>query len=256
MQARYGKIQAKRFSDQVFEHIRDLVFQGDLEPGQQLLPERELAKAMGVSRPTIREAVRRLVDRGLLEHRQGRGTFVRDPESARIANPLSLMLDDNAPTLAELMDVRLGLECNSAMLAARHSTAEDVAKIEESHNEMRSSHTKGVLPFTQEARFHVAIAYAGRNMLQVHLVKYLNDLIEGVLENGEESLFDSPAIVNSVFSQHEKILEAIRSHDALAAFHAMRTHVASSIDSIATRSLLLARKGRVSPMGTLREDTG
>ena len=70
-------IKPQRVSDQVFEQIRDLVFRGQLKPGEQLMPERDLAQALGVSRPTVREAIHKLVAMGLLEHRQGQGTFVR-----------------------------------------------------------------------------------------------------------------------------------------------------------------------------------
>ena len=81
-------IKARRVSDQAYEQIRDLVFRGQLKPGDQIMPERELAQALGVSRPTVREAIKKLVTMGLLEHRQGQGTFVSSTDSQREHNPL------------------------------------------------------------------------------------------------------------------------------------------------------------------------
>ena len=77
MPALLKPIKVKRVSDQAYEQIRDLIFRGQLKPGEQIMPERELAQALGVSRPTVREAIKQLVTMGLLEHRQGQGTFVR-----------------------------------------------------------------------------------------------------------------------------------------------------------------------------------
>ena len=81
-------IKAKRVSDQAFEQIRDLVFRGrELKPGRPIMPERELAQALGVSRPTVREAIKKLVTMGLLEHRQGQGTFVSSTDARRETQP-------------------------------------------------------------------------------------------------------------------------------------------------------------------------
>ena len=125
----YQRIRPKSVSQQVFEQLRELIYRARLKPGEQLLPERELARVLGVSRPTLRQALNRLVDRGLLEHRQGQGTFVRPLEARKDYNPLVAVIDDHEASLLELLEVRLALECNAAVLAARRATADDILAI-------------------------------------------------------------------------------------------------------------------------------
>ena len=74
-------IKPKRISDQVFDQLRELIFRGEFKTGEKILTERELAEAFGVSRTSVRDAINKLVVMGLLEQRQGQGTFVRSPES-------------------------------------------------------------------------------------------------------------------------------------------------------------------------------
>ena len=81
-------IKPKRISDLVFEQLRDLIFKGRIKPGEQLMIERELAENLGVSRPTVREAINKLVALRLIEHRQGQGTFVVSPAAEK--NPLGM----------------------------------------------------------------------------------------------------------------------------------------------------------------------
>ena len=119
-------IQVKRISDQAFEQIRDLLFRGQLKTGEQIMPERELAQALGVSRPTVREAIKKLVTMGFLEHRQGQGTFVRSIDSQRENNPLAAMIEGPEASLEELLEVRMGLEGQAVILAAQRATPEDI----------------------------------------------------------------------------------------------------------------------------------
>jgi GntR family transcriptional regulator, transcriptional repressor for pyruvate dehydrogenase complex len=197
------------------------------------LPERELALSMGVSRPTVRAAINKLVDRGLLEHRQGQGTFVRQPRSTQDNNPLKLLLDGHEATLVELLEVRLGLECNAAALAARRATEEDVRLIEKSLAAMRENIEKGGLAFEEDAHFHMCIAYASKNPVQIHIMKHLYDLLRYGIRENLAHLYESPANIQSVIAQHEKVLASIRSHDTQAAFESMLQHINFVVDFFA-----------------------
>ncbi len=84
-------IKPKRISDQVFEQLRELIYKGEFKPGAQIPPERDLAFSMEVSRTSVRNAINKLVTMGLLEHRQGQGTFVSSPET-REGNPLAAVM--------------------------------------------------------------------------------------------------------------------------------------------------------------------
>lgn len=88
----FKPIKRRRVSDEIFEQIRDLIFRGRLKPGEKVPPERELASVFGASRPSVKEAINRLVSLGLVVQRQGRGTFVSSIESRYLENPLREVL--------------------------------------------------------------------------------------------------------------------------------------------------------------------
>ena len=137
-------IKPKRISDLVFEQIRDLIFKGHLRPGDKLMAERDLAENLGVSRPTVREAINKLVALRLLEHRQGQGTFVNPSPLLTRTNPLGIM-DGQDVTVTDMLEVRLGLECNAVMMAARRATEEDIRDMEKSLGTMITEIEEGGL---------------------------------------------------------------------------------------------------------------
>jgi len=235
LQEVFKPIKPKRVSDQVFEQLRDLIFRGQLKPGQKLLPERELARSLGVSRPTVREAINKLVDRGLVEHRQGQGTFVCSPDPTQAANPLKAVMDGHEASLLELLEVRLGLECNAAELAARRASAEDIALMEKSLIEMRRQVERGELGFEEDVHFHMRIAYATRNPVHIHIMKNFYDLLHYGIRENLAHLYEDIANIYAVLEQHSAVLEAIRAHDPTRAFRAMREHIGFVISFFAGR---------------------
>lgn len=219
-------IKAKRISDQVFEQLRELIYRGELRPGGQVMPERELSQALGVSRTTVRNAINKLVVLGLLEHKQGQGTFVRPPE-VREGNPLALALETEDATLEDLLEVRMGLECNAAALAARRATEDDISVLQESLKKMETAFRErgsNIDPIVDSA-FHMAIAYATKNPVQIYLMKHFHDfLFLGIKEN-LRMLYEEPRNIEAVLDQHRNISEAIRRRDGDMALSAMRLHI-------------------------------
>ena len=228
----YQKIRPKSVSQQVFDQLRDLIFRGNLKPGDKLPPERELAQGMGVSRPTLREAINRLVDRGLLEHHQGQGTFVAAPEQRKKQNPLSALMDGHEATLPELLEVRLALESNAAMLAARRATSEDIANLEKCYLEMKNRVRKNQHDIGDDVFFHMAIAYAGKNQVQTYLMKHIHDLVRHGIRQSLAGLWTRPGQVDKILGQHCDVLQAIRKHEADVAFEAMRHHITFVIEAV------------------------
>jgi GntR family transcriptional regulator, transcriptional repressor for pyruvate dehydrogenase complex len=129
-------IKPKRISDQVFDQIRELIYRGTLKPGEKLMTERELAQAMNVSRTTIRDAIQRLVTMGLITQKQGQGTFVKPMEAVE-ENPLAKAMESQSASLVDLLEVRLGLECNAAALAAQRADETDITAMQQSIEEMQ-----------------------------------------------------------------------------------------------------------------------
>ncbi len=218
-------IKPKRMSDQVFEQLRDLIFRGTLKPGDRLMTERELAQNLGVSRPTVREAINKLVAMNLLEHRQGQGTFVNAPNAGADRNPIAAVINGQDASLMDLLEVRLGLECNAVALAAQRATEEDVQAIEQSVREMAEAVRGGNLGSDADITFHMAIAYATKNIVQIHIMKSLYDLLFYGIRENLQHLYTEPTNLEEILRQHAAILEGIRRRDPEAAHAAMRRHI-------------------------------
>jgi GntR family transcriptional repressor for pyruvate dehydrogenase complex len=220
-------VKPKRISDLVFEQLRDLIFKGRIKPGDQLMTERELAESLGVSRPTVREAINRLVILRLLDRRQGQGTFVVSPAEEK--NPLGVPHDQEV-SLPDLLEVRLGLECNAVMMAARRATEEDIRDMERSLREMESQIEAGGLGSDSDVTFHMTIAYATKNMVQIHIMKSFYDLLFYGIKSNLQYLYTEPATLEIITRQHNNILKAVRDRDPDAAYNAMRDHIMFVLD--------------------------
>ena len=231
-------IKPQRVSDQVYEQIRDLIFRGHLQPGEQLMPERELAQALGVSRPTVREAIRKLVTIGLVEHRHGQGTFVRAPGS-RKGNPLATLIEGFETTLEELLEVRMGLECQAVTLAAARANEDDLQALGKALSDMVAEQRAGRLGIGDDVAFHMAIAYATKNIVQVHIMRNFYDLLHYGIKENLEQLYTVPGNLDIIQQQHADILDTIRRHDPEAAFAAMQRHIAFVMNFVKDR-----RRGR------------
>jgi GntR family transcriptional repressor for pyruvate dehydrogenase complex len=228
-------IKAKRVSDQAYEQIRDLIFRGQLKPGDQIMPERELAQALGVSRPTVREAIKKLVTMGLLEHRQGQGTFVRSTDSQRERNPLAAVIEGDDASLEELLEVRMGLESQSAILAAQRATDEDVKVLQKALEAMLVENAAGRLGIEEDVSFHMAITFATKNPVQVYLMKNFYDLLHFGIRENLQALWEEPASLPIIRRQHQGIFDAIKNHDPEAASQAMKEHITFVLDFVRNR---------------------
>src|SRR3954467_11378696 len=118
-------------SEEVISQLREMIHRGDLRPGDRLPPERDLAKLLGVSRPTLRAGIRSLTAVGILQSKQGAGTFVAEAEASPTldAGALRLMSALHGFTSDEMFEARLALEMSIAALAAERATSEDMAKL-------------------------------------------------------------------------------------------------------------------------------
>ena len=217
-------IKPKRISDQVFEQIRELIYRGELKPGEQLLPERELASSLEVSRTTVRNAINKLVTLGLLEHRQGQGTFVTTPNGNQ-GNPLATILAVDDVTIHDLLEVRLGLECNAARMAASRATSQDILNLAKANKEMVETVETGALGTEADAAFHMAISFATKNPVQIHLMRNFYDLLFLGIKKNLSHLWDDPNNIDVVLAAHSKIYEAIANRQPDAAEAAMREHI-------------------------------
>jgi len=192
-----------------------------MKPGDMLPPERELAESFGVSRSSIRDAIRRLELVGMVEPRQGSGTIVRELSADALINPLTTVLVQKRKLVVELLDVRKMLEPPLAARAATHAAAADVAEMEDILVRQGEKLRQGDAAIEEDNEFHYAIAMASDNSVVLKVLDVLMDLLR---ETRERALQVEGRPQKSI-AGHRRILTAIKRHDPVAAELAMRRHI-------------------------------
>jgi len=199
----------------------------ELKPGDLLPPERELVQMLGVSRGSVRDAIRSLELKGLLEPRQGIGTVVCRPAAAP-ANPLAAALLEKRKMVAELLDVRKMIEPPLAARAARNASREEIADMEDILVRQEAKVRQGELGIAEDSEFHYSIALASNNSAILKVVDVLMDLLR---ETRERSLQVEGRQEKSL-AGHRRILAALKGGDATAAEAAMRRHLQEMEDIV------------------------
>jgi len=204
----------------------------DLKPGDMLPPERELVQLLGVSRGSVREAIRSLELMGLLEPQQGVGTVVREPSAGQVAAPITGVLLQKRAMIRELLDVRKVIEPALARRAAEHASAADIADLEAvlERQEVKLDNREPAVE--EDSEFHYGIALAANNSVLLRIVDILMDLLR---ETRERSLQVQGRQQKSL-AGHRRILAALRQKDAGSAESAMRRHL-SEIEKIVLKKL-------------------
>jgi len=203
----------------------------ELKPGDLLPPERQLVQMLGVSRGSVRDAIRSLELMGLLEPRQGIGTVVCDPRAAR-TNPLANALLEKRKMVADLLDVRKMLEPPLARRAAEHASPDEISDLEDILIRQAASVGRGELGIEEDSEFHYSIALASGNNVVLKVVDVLMDLLR---ETRERSLQGEGRQEKSL-AGHRCILEALKESDARAAEAAMRRHL-QEIENLVLKKL-------------------
>lgn len=207
--------------EEVAARLRRLIAEGRLRPGDRLPPERELAAAFGVSRTSVRDAIRALQMAGLLEPRQGEGTVVREVSSESIMAPLASALLARRDLLADLMAVRKMIEPAMAREAARRATPEEIEQMEAILRRQAAKIEAGGLAIDEDTALHDMIARASRNQVVLKVIDVLMDL----LREGRERSLQVRGRPQRSLRGHRQIVEAIRRRDPEAAARAMLTHL-------------------------------
>jgi GntR family transcriptional repressor for pyruvate dehydrogenase complex len=216
-------IKHKTISDRVFDELSELIRSGELKPGSRIMTERELAEAFGVCRGTIREAIKKLAATGLLEQRQGRGTFVSIPKEG--IHHLSIHIEAQDISLGDMFEIYSDLECVNAAYAAKRAVGEDIEKLTKHIEEMNKEVESGELGMETDAAFHMAISYAAKNPLRVNIMRRYYDLIfHNIGENPPRS-YRKNVKLEKILSQHTKIRNAINKHDPNEAYRCMQRHI-------------------------------
>jgi GntR family transcriptional regulator, transcriptional repressor for pyruvate dehydrogenase complex len=216
----FEAIRKNRVHEEVAKQIERLIL-SKLNPGDKLPAERELAEQLGVSRSSIRDAMRRLQVIGLVEARQGAGNIVREISPDALVSPLANVIAHKRQLVGELLDFRLMLEPPLAARAAGHATPEQVAQMEEILRRQDKRVRAGELAVEEDSQFHYSIALASGNSVVLKVMDVVMDLLR---ETRSRSL-QSEGRPQKSLAGHKRILAAIKRRDAEAAEAAMRQHI-------------------------------
>lgn len=223
-------VKQKKIPDQIFEQIRDMIYRGEFKPGQKLMAERDMASFFKVGRPTVRAAIQKLIDQGLITSKRGVGTFVMDERSRRQSRPFLQILKNDDFAVSEFQEVRMALEVKSAELAARRATDEDIRLIEKSLERLRKEKEDGHMHMSSDLSLHMNIAYASKNIVQIQMMKSFYDIQYHVMDIAYTQLLSSMGMDEMIFDQHRLIVEAIKNHNPSAASAAMETHIETILE--------------------------
>ena len=218
----YKTIQSSRLYEQIVKQIEDSLEKGTLKAGEQLPAERELALQFGVSRTAVREAMKALREKGLIEAFPGRGTFITSETSNSIRLTFDRLLKaDLQDGTIHLVEMREILEPEIAALAANRADGECVDQLREAVSIMEVAKRDPEQYIEADLDFHLALAEAAANPLILSLI----DSIVGLLREQRMSIFKVDGGPERGQYHHKRILEAIENRDPVGARDAMRAHL-------------------------------
>lgn len=234
-------------ASRVAEQIEELIVGNKLASGQRLLSERELGERFGVSRTVVREAVRALAAKGLLEVRTGDGTYVRSYDASSAAEALSRLLrlsGSRDPSNARsIYEVRRPLELAIAELAAARATPEQLAALQGFVAAIEDPSVSSPEFVDADVGFHLKLAEATQNNLFVALLNSVSDLMSALREVGTTV----PGAREDAVKYHRTICERVAAHDVAGARRAMSEHMDAS-EAILDRAVARMEKQRRSPL--------
>jgi DNA-binding FadR family transcriptional regulator len=220
------RVPPARLGVAVVSDLVEAVVTGQVQPGELLPPEGPLAEQFGVSRTVIRESIKRLEEKGLVTVAQGRGTQVTPFGAWNVLDPVVLSAlidnDDSLGVLDELSEVRSSLEASMAGTVAANRTAEQLSRLEQSLDVMRSSEHDSDSFRQADVLFHFTVMELSANRLAENIAKIL---FKRALESSRYQGVDPKDAFALTIAEHIAVLEAIRAKDVPAAQASMRAHI-------------------------------
>jgi GntR family transcriptional regulator, transcriptional repressor for pyruvate dehydrogenase complex len=218
----YKIVRSSRLYEQIVQQVEESIVKGALKPGDQLPPERELAQQFGVSRTAVREAVKALREKGLVEAYPGRGTFITDGTSYAIRQSLDRMVKiGQSEGSGYLVEVREILEPEIAALAATRADEENLAAMREAIAVMDAARQDSDAFIEADLDFHLALAEAAANPLILTLI----DSIVGLLREQRTRIFLVNGGPERGQYHHKRVMEAVEHRDPIGAREAMKAHL-------------------------------
>lgn len=223
---KYKQIKPKKIYEEVAEALLSSIRSGELKPGDKLESVQQLAESFNVGRSAIREALTSLRAMGLIEMRQGEGTYVMEFSSDDLVFPLHSAMLMGEEDVFHLLEVRKILEAGAAYAAAEKRTEADLIKMEKALNEMKEHAGDILLGEKADLDFHFAIARASGNPILVSLMNQVSDLMgESMRETRRICLYTETTTVDRLHEEHEAIFLAIKNESPDLAATSMKEHL-------------------------------
>lgn len=227
----------RQVSDAVAERIERLIVDGVLKAGQPLPSERRLCEKLGISRSALREGLKVLRGRGIIDTAQGRNSRIADLSGPQDSTPLMHLFSSQPRTLFDLLEVRALLEAESARLAALRGTDADFVLLTRCYEEMVEAHNQAQpLEPSEHARldhaFHLAICDASHNPVLLYTLQSLTDLMLNTVFASVNNLYHRPLQKRQIDRQHSRLYHAIIERLPEQAQRAAREHIHSIRDNL------------------------
>ena len=223
-------VRSKKLSDDIVEHLEHMILEGVFEPGSRLPAERKLAEEFGVSRPSVREALKKLITKGLVASKQGRGNFIVESVGKIFRDPLLCLYEEYPEAQRDLLEFRHTLEVSSAYYAALRANNLDLESLSKKFEAMKVCYLDKQSTKEQEAiadaDFHLAIAEASHNIVILQIMRMLFELVK---KNITVSIFCLHIVKgqtrDKLMEQHQALYDAIMAGDANLAKNIAGEHV-------------------------------
>ena len=209
--------------DQVIEVIKDKIKKGKIKKGDKLPSEREMAESLGLSRASVREALRALEVIGLIESIQGAGNYIRTNFDNSLIEPLSLMFMLQESSVKEMYDLRETLELQCVKLSARYIEENELGLLTAILNRMYLAKTEEE-SLELDIEFHYLIAKTSRNMLLINVHEVLSQLMDEFIRKSRMQILHEGNTRENLLEIHENLLRALKCREEAKASQAMKEH--------------------------------
>lgn len=227
-----SSIKPEKLADAVARHLQELILEGVLPPGERLLAERDLAAKLGVSRPSLRDALDQLIERGLMMTDRNGACYVSDKIGQSIRDPLMLLFDEPRGRF-DCMEFRSVVEAAAAGLAAQRASQADRDALSDCFSAMETAHEKGDVEAiaATDGDFHFAIFGAAHNVMLFQVLRSLETILRANVYLNRRNLYEHRSEPDEQLAEHRAIFDAIMARDATNAEAAARRHMLSTMQT-------------------------
>lgn len=225
-------IRPEKLADAVARHIQELILEGALPPGERLLPERDLAAKLDVSRPSLRDALDRLLELGLLTTDANGSCYVSENIGKSIRDPLMMLFDEPRGRF-DCMEFRSVVEAAAARLAAERASQADREAIVKCFSAMEQAHKEEDVDAiaATDGDFHFAIYGGAHNVMLLQVMRSLESILRSNVYLNRRNLYEHRRDRDEQLAEHRAIFEAIMERDGQRAEEAARQHMISTMNT-------------------------